>query len=112
MQGWLYGNGLIRFCKLNAWCFHKFTLEVDFVRECVQACVSFASRLFSLCNKDAWFTSLHLKYIIVERFSILLSAVKPKQKLSPWPIITDADNPMNQSELKGNSGNWRQAREK
>ena len=37
---------------------------------------------------------------------------KPKQKQLLWPITTDANNTMNQSELEANACNRRQAREK
>ena len=40
-----------------------------------------------------------------------MSVVKPKPKQLLWPITTDADNPMNQSELEENTCSRCQARE-
>ena len=42
--------------------------------------------------------------------SLQLSDVKPKPKLSLWPITTEADNQMYQSEIKANICSRRQAR--
>ena len=39
------------------------------------------------------------------------SVVKPKAKLLLWPITADINSAMNQSELKANACNRRQARE-
>ena len=42
-----------------------------------------------------------------------MSVVKPKPKLALWPITTDEDNPMNQSDFEANTRRRRrhQARE-
>ena len=55
--------------------------------------------------------ALSWKAIVITAQVKITIRLKPKPKLSHWPIIKDKDNPVNQSKLEAITCSWREARE-